>query len=105
MSDDIHFQVSTPLNFQVRVTYQYWQYIISVKHPIMAERESEVEEALQHPDEIRVSRSDPNAYLFYRLERARRWVCAVAKRLNSEGFLITTYLTDAIKEGTRVWPR
>jgi hypothetical protein len=23
----------------------------------------------------------------------------------SEGFLITTYITDAIKEGDRIWPR
>jgi hypothetical protein len=38
-------------------------------------------------------------------ERIGRWVCAVAKRLNEDGFLITTYPTDAIKEGERIWPR
>jgi hypothetical protein len=44
-------------------------------------------------------------FLFYKLEREERWVCAVARRLNSEGFLITAYVTDAIKEGTQVWPK
>jgi hypothetical protein len=71
----------------------------------MAGREDDVQETLQNPDEIRVSKSDPDVYLFYKSERIRRWVCAVTKRLDGEGFLITTYLTDAIKEGRRVWPR
>ncbi len=34
---------------------------------------------------------------------AGRWICAVVKRLNGEAFLITTYPTDAIKEGEPIW--
>jgi len=60
---------------------------------------------LRTPDEIRRSRSDPAVLLFYRLERPGRWICAVAKRLNDEGFPITTYPTDAIKEGERIWSK
>jgi hypothetical protein len=71
----------------------------------MAGREATVQETLRQPDEVRVSRSDANVYLFYRTERAGRWVCAVAKRLNGVGFLITAYPTDAIKEGTPIWPK
>jgi hypothetical protein len=33
------------------------------------------------------------------------WTCAVAKREDDDGFLITAYPTDAIKEGIRVWPK
>ncbi len=105
MSDDLLFQVLTPLNFSVRVTCSYWEYIVTVKHPVMAGREEDVKHTLQNPDEIRVSRSDPNVYLFYKPERIGRWVCAIAKRLNGEGFLITTYPTDAIKEGIKIWPK
>ena len=105
MSDDFLFQVLTPLNFHVRVTRSYWTYLVTVKHPIMVDREKDVKDALQAPDEIRVSRSDPNVYLFYKSEKVRRWVCVVTKRLDGEGFLITTYPTDAIKEGTKVWPK
>ena len=47
-------------------------------------------------------RSDPVVYLFYRSDRLGRWICAVAKQLNDEGFLITAYPTDAIKEGERI---
>ncbi len=105
MSDDLLFEVPTPLNFSIRVTGSYWEYIVTVKHPIMAGREEDVKDTLQNPDEIRVSRSDPNVYLFYKSERSGRWVCAVAKRLDGEGFLITTYPTDLIKEGIKIWPK
>jgi hypothetical protein len=64
-----------------------------------------VKQALELPDEIRQSPSDAQVLLFYREEAARRWVCAVAKQADHEGFLITAYPTDAIKEGTRIWPK
>ena len=103
--DDLLFEALTPLGFRVRVSRSYWELIVTIKHPVMAGRESDVKETLEHPDEIRQSRSDAAVYLFYSSERKGRWVCAVARQLNGEGFLMTTYPTDAIKEGIRVWPR
>jgi hypothetical protein len=44
-------------------------------------------------------------FLFYRAVVPGHWFCTVAKRLNAEGFLITTYPTEAIKEGEQVWNR
>jgi hypothetical protein len=70
----------------------------------MEGREADVAAALSRPIQVRISRSDPRVYLFYRLERPGRWICAVVKRTNGEGFLVTTYPTDAIKEGNRIWP-
>ena len=94
------------MGFKVHVTHRYWQLIVSVKHPVMLGREEKVRQALTNPEEIRQSRSDPAVYLFYTPERLGRWVCAVAKRENQdEGFLITAYPTDAIKEGVRIWPK
>ncbi len=89
----------------MRVTRAYWELITTVKHPIMTGREAEVQETLTNPDEIRVSQSDPKVYLFYKSKDIKRWVCAVAKRLNDDGFLITAYPTDAIKEGVAIWPK
>jgi hypothetical protein len=87
----------------VRVTRDYWTLIVTIKHPVMHRRETDVENTLKEPDEIRQSRSDPTVHLFYRLERPGRWICAVAKKTNDDGFLITTYPTDAIKEGQLIW--
>ena len=105
LSDEVLFEVLTPLGFRVRVTRAYWELIVTIKHPAMAGRENDVRAALQHPSEIRQSRSDVDVYLFYKPERLGRWVCAVAKQLNGTGFLITAYPTDAIKEGETVWPK
>jgi hypothetical protein len=100
---EILFEVMTPLGFQVRVTKAYWELIVTIKHPVMAGREEDVKMALAQPDEIRQSKSDEMVFLFYKEERDKRWICAVSKQTGSEGFLITTYPTDAIKEGVQIW--
>jgi hypothetical protein len=101
---DVLFEVRTPLGFSVRVTRARWELITSTKHPVMAGRESSVRLALESPDEIRQSRTDPDVLLFYKAEGARRWVCAITKHAPDEAFLVTAYPTDAIKEGIRIWP-
>ncbi len=105
MSDekDILFEAVTPLGFNVRVMKAYWELIVNIKHPIMAGREDDVKNALENPDEIRRSKSDENVYLFYKAEHEKRWICAVSIQTDDAGFLITTYPTDAIKEGVQVW--
>jgi hypothetical protein len=99
------FEVLTPLGLRVQVTRNYWELIITVKHPAMKGHENEVQETLRNPDEIRQSKSDSNVYLFYKPERMGRWICAVAKKLDGDGYLITTYPTDAIKEGAQIWQK
>jgi hypothetical protein len=95
--EELLFEVLTPLKFTVRVTTDYWRIITTIKHRIMINCEAEVRETLAQPDEIRRSKSDHDVYLFYRARNEKRWVCAVTRRLNGNGFLITTYPTDAIK--------
>ena len=77
---EILFEVRTPLGFPVRVTRTRWQFIATLKHPVMAGRESSVRLALESPDEVRQSRIDSGVVLFYRAEGAKRWVCAVTNR-------------------------
>ncbi|GAB4144534.1 MAG: hypothetical protein Fur0021_01190 [Candidatus Promineifilaceae bacterium] len=62
-------------------------------------------DTLQNPNKIRQNKSNPDVYLFYKPKRIGRWVCAVPRRLDGEGFLITAYLTDAVKEGELLWPK
>ena len=97
------FEVSTPLGFTVPVMAEQWKKIVTFKHPIMSGRQRDIQETLENPGEIRRSRKDPNVYLFYRVERPNRWLCAVVKRLEGEGFLVTAYVTDAIKIGESEW--
>jgi hypothetical protein len=100
----IRFEILTPLAFTVRTSDNYWQRLIE-KHPDIEELEELIQQALSLPDEIRQSRSDANVLLFYLSRQKKRWVVAVARRLNEDGFLITAYQTDAIKEGEKLWHR
>ena len=98
------FEVLTPLGFTVRTSESYWQRLLT-KHPDIAELEELVLQALVTPDEIRRSSRDNDVLLFYLARSEKRWVVAVARRLNGDGFLITAYQTDAIKEGESIWHR
>lgn len=97
--------VQTSLGFPVILEEERWEYIVSVKHPVMDSRKDDVLKALITPIEVRRSRRDPNVLLFYRAERPGRWICVVVRRLDEAGTLITAYPTDAIKEGEQIWRR
>lgn len=96
--------VLTPLGFRVRCTRDYWDFIASHKHPGIRGSEEGIIEVLRDPDEVRQSRKDPGVLLFYRGKRPR-WLCAVTRRQDDVGFLITAYQTDSIKVGVTLWKR
>jgi hypothetical protein len=102
---DILFSVDTPLGFRVQATVSYWATISTIKHPIMLGREVDVQETLRMPDKVRLSQTNGQIYLFYRSDGNKRWICAVTRRLNGEGFLVTAYRTSGIKEGVHLWPK
>ncbi len=101
---ELIFEVMTPLGFTVRCSLSHWEFISSQKHPVLAGHVDEVREVLADPDEIRRSRKDPAVMLFYKGE-SPRWLCAVARRGDGTGFLITAYPTDAIKAGEMIWTK
>ncbi len=103
--DGLLFNVLTPMGIIVRTSKEYWNYITSVKHPILAGELSAVIQTLQSPEEIRQSRSDDQVYLFYRSVSDKRWVCTVVKREDYSGFLVSAYPTDKIKRGIQIWKR
>lgn len=76
-----------------------------IKHPDIADYEDEIQQTINKPDVINQSQRDINVLLFYRTLKNKRWLVAVARRLNGEGYLITAYQTDAIKIGEKLWPK
>ena len=103
-STDHSFKVKTPLGFIVRCTESYWEFIVTKKHPVMKDKQNSVIRALENPDEVRRSRKDSNVYLFYKGKKPR-WLCAVTRKDDADGFLITAYPTDAIKIGDVIWKK
>jgi hypothetical protein len=99
---EILFRVKTPLNKEIRTTIEYWNFIVTVKHPVMKDKKREVIETLKDPDFVRRSRKDERVYLYYR-KSDKNYICVVCKHLNGEGFIVTTYITDRVKEGEEIW--
>ena len=97
------FLAKTPLNVEVKTTTGYWKYLVTMKHPVMKGKEDIVKAALQFPDEIRQSKTDKDVSLYYK--QFDRLYCVVVKHIGMEGFLITTYPTDKVKEGDSIWTR
>jgi hypothetical protein len=98
---EIYFSVKTPLGIDVRTTVTYWEYLLTIKHPIMKGYEEIVKVVLQSPDEIRQSATDKDVFLYYK--QFDRLYCIVVRHAGTEGYLITAYPTDKVKEGGIVW--
>lgn len=104
LPERIHFKINTALGFPVQTTAGYWKIITTVKHPSIVRKEREVKNCLSHPDEIRTSKKDRNVYLFYK-KSGNHFLCVVIKYRPKGSFIITSYLTDKIKEGELKWKK
>ncbi len=103
LKEEIYFKVKTLLNIEIRTTHGYWEYLITKKHPIMKNKEEIVKTTLENPDEIRQSKIDNNVFLYYK--KFDRLYCVVVKHSENNGFLITAYPTDKVKEGNLIWEK
>ncbi|MBI3377844.1 MAG: DUF4258 domain-containing protein [Nitrospirae bacterium] len=101
---EILFEVKTSTSKVIRTTQSHWELIAKLKHPEMEGKEAEVKNCLSNPVEIRKSSEAPDVYLYYS-PYMQYYICVVAKHLNGDGFIITAYITDKIKEGGTVWKR
>lgn len=102
-SEDTLFEVKTPLNITIHTTRDYWKIITSIKHPSMVKYKKEAKGTLKNPDQIRRSKQDPRVYLYYK-NIGNINVCVVADHVSSkEGYIITAYLTDRVKEGDEIY--
>ena len=101
---EILFEVKTATSKVIRTTQSHWELISKLKHPEIEGKETEVKNCLINPVEIRKSSEDPDVYLYY-LPYMQYYICVVARHLNGDGFIITAYLTDKIKEGEVVWKK
>jgi len=99
----LFFEVETPLGVVVRTTPAYWARIVTFKHPVMRGREELVKRALRGPTEVRKSKKDGTVHLYYAPDQPYI-VCVVVKTSGKDGFVVTAYRTDKIKEGERLWP-
>lgn len=54
--EEAFYLARTLLNVEVRTTTGYWDYLITMKHPVMKGKEDLVKAALQFPDQTEQNR-------------------------------------------------
>jgi hypothetical protein len=97
-----HFEVISCLGKSIRISEERWRLITRRKHPEIYRKEDEVQAALKDADAVRVSQGDVEVFLYYK-RLGKYHLCIVCRHLNGDGFIITSYLTDRLKEGHEIW--
>lgn len=104
MTRNIYFKTTSLLGIEVTITKLYWEFITTHKHPVILGKEKLVQEALKDPTVIKSSQKDSKVVLYY-LPLKEKFLCVVVKQEKRSGFIITTYITDKIKEGKIIWTK
>jgi hypothetical protein len=91
----------------IRLTDERLAHILA--HPEMVGMDMALEGALAMPDRVVQSPSDLAVRLYYRRYPATlvgdKLLCVVIKMAEEDAFIITAYLTDAVKRGRVLWER
>ncbi len=96
--------IESVLGPAIHLDRKYWAHLIRKKHPSLSGKKSLVQRAVEDPDFVRKSHTDPAVFLYYLAYNAY-WLCVVCKHENGRGFFVTAYVTDRIKRGEEVWRR
>ena len=92
----------------IRLTEERQEHL-ETDHPEMSGQLNRVGEALQTPELIVESRSDPSVEIYYRLYEqtpvTKKFLCVVVKNSDADGFIVTAYYTDTTKKGAVLWPK
>lgn len=96
---DLLFNVYSCINKKIWTTNSHWWLITNVKHPIVKGSKNLVKNTLKNPLCIKYSKIDDDILLFYNKFREKYFLCIIVRILNGEGFIVTCYVTDKIKEG------
>jgi len=90
----------------IRLTDERLAHVLD--HPEMVGMEAAIEETLLDPEVVVRSISDQSAHLYYHFyvgtPVGEKYICVVVKLVADDAFVLTAYLTDKTKKGTRIWP-
>jgi len=97
------FEVISVLGAKIQLEEEQWSKIVKDKHPVMRGKEVLVKDTLTSTDFVRRSKKTKDVFLYYKKSN-NYYICVVVRhKENKEGFIMTAYLTDRIKEGEEIW--
>lgn len=101
---EIYFEVQSCLGRRIRTSANHWKFITGRKHPNVEGKEVSVQDTLRSAECVRISQDDPDVLLYYK-RYGKYYLCVVCRHLNGEGYIITIYFTDRLKEGHELWQK
>lgn len=96
---DIVFSTEDKNKRKIKLTTKQWKHI-SYRHPEMADKINEIESAIISPTVQKQYSEEVIKYYKY-LKSEKKYLMVAVKLLNSEGFIITAYLTSKIQNETK----
>lgn len=103
----IVFEVIDRFGRKIRLTDERQKHLLKKRE--MRNQEERLKETLISLDQVRRSVKDKNVLIFYKYYSntpvTKKHLAVVTKTLNKEGFILSSYFTDRIKEGVEVWKK
>ena len=93
------FEVNDKTGRMIYLTQERWKHILR-EHPSLGNCLEFIKQTLIKPLTIKQSTSDSYVYLYYQHRNTfpKRYLLVVVKYLNGEGFIITSFYTNKIKD-------
>lgn len=101
MNEQIY--IKSILNIRIKILKIGWLYICQ-KHRDLENQFDLLENCLKDTDEIWESKQNTEVYLYYK-KINQKYICAVCKHYNGDGFLITAYLTYKLQGKKKIWSK
>jgi len=101
----IVFEIVDVFGRKIRLTKPILWHI--TKRTELKNQVEKLKETIVNPEHIRRSVKDTKVLIYYkhyyRTPVTEKYLAVILKTLNNEGFIISSYFTDRIKEGVEIW--
>ena len=102
MKEDSTYIKST-IDIQIKILKIGWINICQ-KHPELKKNFNLLVDCLKNGDEVWNSKQNSNVCLYYK-KINKKFICAVCKHYNGDGFLITAYFTYKLQGKEKIWQK
>ncbi len=97
-----YHEIVSAMGKKIKILNAGWENIVR-KHPDLADKFSQLTKTIARAEIIMTSKTDPVVYLYYRKAAGRKYLCAICKHYDGDGFLITAYYTYHLQGAHIVW--
>lgn len=92
---------------EIELPEERWNHITK-EHPEIKSLINKVGDVLANPDHVKLSKRDKEVFLYYRFYpdiQAGKYLLIVVKKGRERSFVLTGYITNAIRKGDTLWER